>query len=245
MNVSLLEGDCLEQMKNIPDGYVDLILCDLPYGSSACKWDTPIDLPSLWAQYKRICKGSIVLTAAQPFTSVLVMSNVKNFKQALVWSKGKGSNPLLARKRIMQSHEDVLVFGGKMKIYNPQMTEGTPYKSPRTGGNRTNSITGKKPDSTGFVQNTKDTSKRFPLSVMNYSMHCGSKIHPTQKPQDLMEYLIRTYTDEDMTVLDNCMGSGTTGLACINTNRHFIGIEKDHTYFEMAKDHIQDRLRKL
>lgn len=234
--IDLMHGDCLELMKTIPDGSVDMVLCDPPYGVSACSWDHVIDPVKMWGQYNRICNGPVVLTATQPFTTDLINSNRKDFKYCLVWDKGKGSNPLLAKKMPMRSHEDIVVFYKKAPTYNPQMTEGKPYVVPRTGGNRTNSITGAK-DSEGFKQST-DSSKRYPLSIQKFSIHCGSKLHPSQKPVELMEWLIKTYTHEGMTILDNAMGSGTTGVACINTNRKFIGMEKDAEQFEIARSRI-------
>jgi site-specific DNA-methyltransferase (adenine-specific) len=225
-------------MAKIPDKSIDLVLCDLPYGKTSLSWDSIISLPELWAAYDRICKGPVVLMAMQPFTTQLISSNLKDFRYTLVWEKGKGSNPLLANKQPMRSHEDIVVFYKKQPVYNPQMTEGTPYVVPRTGGSRTNSIIGAIEDKEGFVQKTRDTSKRFPLSVLKFSIHCGSKLHPTQKPLGLMEYLIKTYTNEGMTVMDNCFGSGTTAVACANTNRNFIGMEIDASYVAIAKTRL-------
>jgi len=237
--LKLIHGDCLEEMKNIPDGSVDMVLTDPPYGTTACKWDTVIDLELMWEQLRRVIKpnGAIVMTASQPFTSALVMSNVKMFKYEWIWDKAKGSNPLLSKKQPMKSHENILVFSKQQTKYFPQMTEGKPYTIPKTGGNRTNKITGSTKDSDNFIQST-DPTKRFPLTIQKYSIHCGSKLHPTQKPVALMEYLIKTYTNEGETVLDFTMGSGTTGVACRNLNRNFIGIELDETYFEIAKERI-------
>jgi site-specific DNA-methyltransferase (adenine-specific) len=233
----LIQGECLDVMSKLPENSVDMVLCDLPYGVTQNSWDIRISLPDLWSAYHRLCKphAAIVLTATQPFTSMLVMSNLKEFKQELIWDKKKGSNPLLANKRIMSSHEDILVFNGK--IYHPQMTEGAPYSIPRTGGNHTNSIVGGVANP-NFVQKTKDTSKRFPLSVLPYSIHCGSKLHPNQKPVGLMRYLIETYTDPGMTILDNTMGSGTTGVACKESGRKFIGIESDPKIFDVSRYRI-------
>lgn len=228
-------GNCLDLLEQIDDKSIDMILCDLPYGTTACPWDVVIPLEPLWAHYRRVIKkdAAIVLTAAQPFTSVLVASNLKHFKQELIWSKGKGSNPLLAKKRIMQAHENILVFCyGKLPYY-PQLTPGKPYKAPRTGGNRTNSIVGAKKDADGFKQQD-NTGFRYPLSVLEYSIHCGSKLHPTQKPVELFEYLIRTYTKENELVLDTCVGSGTTAIAAKNTGRSFIAMENNQKYFEIA-----------
>jgi site-specific DNA-methyltransferase (adenine-specific) len=236
----LLSGDCLTRLPRLKAGSVDLVLCDPPYGKTALLWDEVSRMDRLWQQYDRICKGPVVLMAMQPFTTMLIQSNLKDFRYTLVWDKGKGSNPLLSGKQPMRSHEDIVVFYKKQPVYNPQMTEGTPYKSPRTGGGHTNSIVGADGDRRGFTQNTKDTSKRFPLSVLKYSIHCGSKLHPTQKPVGLMEWLIRTYTNKGGIVLDNCMGSGTTGVACKNTGRKFIGIELDQRYFGIAKERIEN-----
>ena len=233
----LIFGDCLVEMAKLPAQSIDLVLCDLPYGVTACKWDSVIAFEPLWEQYKRLCKGPVVLTASQPFTTELINSNRKDFKYSLVWDKGKGSNPLLAKKMPMRSHEDILVFYKKPPVYNPQMTEGKPYTVPRTGGNRTNSITGAK-DSNGFKQST-DSSKRYPLSIQKFSIHCGSKLHPSQKPVELMEWLIKTYTNSGATVLDNAMGSGSTGVACNNTGREFIGMELDAEYYAIAVDRIR------
>ena len=239
--IQLIHGDCLEEMKNIPDGSVDMVLTDPPYGTTACKWDTVIDLELMWEQLRRVIKpnGAIVMTASQPFTSALVMSNVKMFKYEWIWDKAKGSNPLLSKKQPMKSHENILVFSKQQTKYFPQMTEGKPYTIPKTGGNRTNKITGSTKDSDNFIQST-DPTKRFPLTIQKYSIHCGSKLHPTQKPVALMEYLIKTYTSEGETVLDFTMGSGTTGVACQNLNRNFIGIELDETYFNIAKLRLGD-----
>ncbi len=239
--IELIHGDCLEEMKKIPDGSVDLVLTDPPYGTTACKWDTIIPFEPMWEQLKRVTKknGAIVLFGSQPFTSALVMSNPKMFRYEWVWDKGKGSNPLLARKQPMKSHENIMVFAEKQTNYNPQMTDGKSYKIPRTGGNRTNSIVGAKSDNKDFIQKT-DPTKRYPQTIQRFSIHCGSKIHPTQKPVALMEYLTKTYTNEGETVLDFTMGSGTTGVACKNLNRNFIGIELDETYYNIAKKRIEN-----
>lgn len=239
MSNQLYQGDCLEIMKLIDNQSIDMILCDLPYGTTACKWDTVIPFGSLWKHYKRIIKdhGAIVLTASQPFTSALVMSNPHWFRYEWIWDKGRGSNPLLAGKQPMKSHENILVFSKNKTIYNPQMTEGQRYQIPETGGNRTNSLVDTN-DKDGFIQST-DPSKRFPVTIQKFSIHCGSKLHPTQKPVQLFEYLIRTYTDEGMLVLDNCAGSGTTGIACIRSRRNFILIEKDPVYCGMIRDALK------
>ena len=232
-------GDCLDVMPQLPDKSVDMILCDLPYGTTACKWDVIIPFEPLWKQYCRLIKnnGAIVLTASQPFTSLLVTSNLKMFRYEWIWDKGRGSNPLLANKQPMKAHENIVVFSINPTQYFPQMTEGTPYQVPRTGGNRTNSITGTTSDKKGFSQST-DSTKRFPLSIQKASIHCGSKLHPTQKPVKLFEYFIKTYTNEGETVLDNCAGSGTTAIACLRTNRQYICIEKDEKYYQLILNRI-------
>jgi len=242
-NVQLLQGDCLELMKDIPDKSIDMILCDLPYGTTACKWDVIIPFDKLWEQYNRIIKnsGAIVLTASQPFTSKLVMSNIKKFKYSLVWNKNKCGSPGLAKHRFMKTHEDILVFCNGKEKYNPQMEIGEPYSRKRSGKSRVNNM------SYGFANNTKDivnTGIRYPKSILNISRDFSAQqqIHPTQKPVALMEYLIKTYTNEGALVLDNCMGSGTTGVACKNLNRDFIGIELDEKYFKIAKQRIDDAL---
>lgn len=237
--MKLLHGDCMQLMPRLPSKSIALVLCDLPYGKTALDWDKQLKMEALWKEYDRLACGPVILMAMQPFTTMLIASNMEEFRYCLVWDKGKGSNPLLAKKQPMRSHEDIVVFYKKQPTYNPQMKEGTPYKSPRTGGGRTNSIVGATKDSAGFVQNTQDTSKRFPLSILRHSIHCGSKLHPTQKPVGLMEELILTYTNKGDTVLDNCMGSGTIGVACKNTGRRFIGMESSEKYFTIAKERIE------
>lgn len=229
-------GDCLEVMKQIPDGSVDLILCDLPYGTTACKWDTVIPFEPLWAQYRRIAKrnAAIVLTASQPFTSALVMSNPCEFKYELIWHKERPSAPGVAKFRPLPQHESVLVFGDGRTTYNPQMGRGEPYRVASTAGGEEHAFgfSGKP-----FVR--VNNGERFPTSVLPFKTQ-RRNTHPTQKPVALMEYLIRTYTNEGDLVLDNCMGSGTTGVACANTGRRFIGIEQDPKYFLIAAQRIQE-----
>ena len=232
--IQLLQGDCLELMKEIPDKSVDMILCDLPYGTTACKWDMIIPFELLWKQYERIIKdnGAIVLTASQPFTSALVMSNPKLFKYEWIWEKEQGVNFMLSKKQPMKVHENILIFSKKQIKYNPIMTIGRPYISGKgTSGDVTGNVT--------KIQ-TKNGGTRFPKSIIKINRETG--LHPTQKPVALFEYLIKTYTNEGETVLDNCMGSGTTGVACINTNRNFIGIELDPEYFKIAEKRINENL---
>ena len=229
MAMNLMLGDCLERMKEIPGSSVDMILCDLPYGTTRNKWDSVIPFDCLWREYERICSGAIVLTASQPFTSSLVMSNPRLFRYAWVWEKSLKTNFLNAKKQPLRSHEDVLVFYAKQPTYNPQGLR--PGKI--TGGNRLTGSYG------AWTPNgTEQENTGYPASVLKIANPNQGNVHPTQKPVALMEYFIRTYTNEGETVLDNCMGSGTTGLAAKNLNRNFIGIEKDAGYFEIAKQRL-------
>ena len=232
-------GDCLELMKDIPDGSIDMILCDLPYGTTACKWDTIIPFEPLWKQYERIIKknGAIVLTASQPFTSALVMSNPKLFKYCLIWEKNVNSNFMLAKKQPLRYHEDITVFYKKQPCYNPQMTEGAYYKRKRYDGEILNTDC----FNSKFIRKDSESNKRYPKSIIKIPRD-ERQVHPTQKPVALFEYLIRTYTDEGDLVLDNCAGSGTTGVACINTNRNYILIEQEEEYCEIIKRRIDAQL---
>jgi site-specific DNA-methyltransferase (adenine-specific) len=233
----LIKGDCLEEMQSIESGSVDMVLSDPPYGTTACKWDSIIPLEPMWKQLKRIIKpnGAIVMTASQPFTTKLISSNYKMFKHSLVWVKTLASNFAQAKKQHLKKHEDIVVFYRKQCTYNPQMEKGKPYVDKRKSGNRNASV--------GSDINVKRTpienkGTRYPSSVQKFSNGNNGNVHPTQKPVPLMEYLIKTYTNEGETVLDFTMGSGTTGVACKNLNREFIGIEKDEKYFNIAKDRI-------
>lgn len=226
-NMWLMFGDCLERMKEIPDGSVDMILCDLPYGTTQNKWDSVIQLGNLWLEYKRICRGAIVLTAQTPFDKVLGASNLEMLKYEWIWEKSKATGHLNAKKMPMKAHENILVFYEKLPTYNPQKTAGEPYKP--SGG-------ASKLDNYGDFAATREGSldgTRYPRSVVKFK-HEIKPVHPTQKPAALMEYMVRTYTNEGDLVLDNCMGSGTTGVACKNLNRKFIGIEMDGDYFDIA-----------
>lgn len=237
---NLMHGDCLELMKAIPDASVDLILCDLPYGTTQNKRDSVIPFEALWAQYNRICKGAVVLTAAQPFTSALVMSNPGEFKYQWVWQKSHATGHLNANRAPMREHEDVLVFSAGSISYNPQMQPKEKWKIRpfRKGAQTATSSYGANDPN---AERTAAADTAFPKSIIKFNSAPteGKTVHPTQKPVALMEYLIRTYTNEGMTVLDNCMGSGTTGVACANTGRNFIGMEMDSGYFQIAKDRIQ------
>ena len=235
MSYTLWNEECLSAMKRIPDGSVDMVLCDLPYGTTACKWDSVIPFEPLWAHYKRIIKrnGAIVLTASQPFTSALVMSNPDGFKYEVIWEKDKPSDFALAAKRTMKYHESILVFCDGKERYNPQMTLGEPNHSVGKGIRKKANESGA---NTATVTNKLDGWKH-PKSVMKFNRE-PSPVHPTQKPVALMEYLIRTYTNEGELVLDNTMGSGTTGVACGNLGRRFIGIEQDEKYFQIAQARV-------
>ena len=236
--VNLLHGDCLEIMKDIPNGSVDMILCDLPYGTTRNKWDSIIPLNKLWKEYKRIIKnnGAIVLFSAEPFTTHLIASNIQWFRYDLIWIKNQGSDFLNANRKPLRAHENICVFYNKQPTYNAQKTLGKPYKA--KSGKSTSSNFGK---FNGNHHTENKEGKRFPLTTLNFAIeHNRNKKHPTQKPVDLLEYLIKTYTNEGETVLDNCIGSGSTGVACINTGRKFIGIELDENYFNIAKNRIEE-----
>lgn len=236
-------GDCLEVMPSIPDKSIDMILCDLPYGTTACKWDTVIPFESLWKNYRRVIKdnGAIVLTATQPFTSHLVLSNLKMFKYEWIWEKSKCGSAFTSKYRPQQKHENVLVFGNGAIIYNPQMTKGEPYYV-----RRHQNKDGKKLNNhrLGVVSESEtiNNGTRFPKTVIYFQQKWRrqDQVHPTQKPVTLFEYLIKTYTNEGDLVLDNCLGSGTTAVACKNLNRCFIGIEISPEYCEIAKQRIEE-----
>ena len=270
-NVDLINGDCLVEMRSIEEHSIDLILCDLPYGttdrkgseskknagSRLLKWDTVIPLDELWLEYKRILKprGAVVLTADQPFTSKLILSNVEWFKYEWIWKKKKTTGFLLANYRPMKQTEDVVVFSpagaaaasknGKNMTYNPQgLIEKRVKKknNPKRLGKFLHN-----PEFMGknnkLLHETEYEQKytNYPSEIIEFGLD-KNVVHPTQKPVDLMEYLIKTYSNENETVLDNCMGSGTTGVACVNTNRNFIGIERDEKYYDMAKSRIDESI---
>lgn len=247
-DITLWHGDCLELMGQVEDQSIDMILCDLPYGTTACKWDSVIPFEPLWAHYKRIIKprGAVVLTGSQPFTSILVMSNPDWFKYEWIWEKSSAGGFLDAKFRPLKSHENAVVFSpagcsngsNPAMTYNPQMTDGKPYVMHREGliGTQT---------SRSNVQrsNAIYDGKRYPKSVLRFS-HDKGGLHPTQKPVDLFAYLIRIYTNEGETVLDNCSGSGTTGIAAIRTGRKAILIEKEREYFEIGCKRVAEELSK-
>lgn len=232
--------DCLEGMKRIPDKSVDMILCDLPYGTTACKWDTVIPLDKLWEQYERVIKdnGAIVLFGSQPFTSVLVNSNLKDFRYEWIWIKSRASLFQHARKMPMKRHENILVFYKKLPTYNLELKRlDKKVKSSRK--NKGGSLLGKVSENKEYYQ--EETG--FNFSDIFFKNPNNKNIHPTQKPVPLFEHLIKTYTNEGETVLDNCMGSGTTAVACINTNRNYIGFELDEGYYDIANERISKTLK--
>ena len=236
--INLLQGDCLELMKDIPDKSIDMILCDLPYGTTRCKWDSVIPFEPLWKNYSRIIKdnGAIVLFSQMPFTAALVMSNLKMFRYEWIVEKSIATGFLNAKHMPLKCHENICIFYKKLPTYNPQMTKGKPYNIKRRDCVAQH---------LGNFENieTKNDGTRCPRDVLKdlWKPYCGGKmLHPTQKPVPLLEYLIKTYTNEGETVLDNCMGSGSTGVACVNTSRDFIGIELDEKYFKIAKRRIKD-----
>ena len=241
MSIELLQGDCLELMKDIPDGSIDMILADLPYGTTASKWDTIIPFEPLWEQYERVIKdnGAIVLFGSEPFSSNLRMSNIKSYKYDWIWDKRIPSGMGYARFQPMRRTENISVFvrGGKKSIYLPQMElRDKPIKA---GGNKYSPSAPIQATKEGKSYNKTYTHKQ-PTNILQFDKVRRGSVHPTQKPVDLMEYLIKTYTNEGDTVLDNVMGSGTTGVACKNLNRNFIGMELDEEYFKIAKDRIEN-----
>lgn len=228
-------GDCLEVMKSIPDSSIDLILTDLPYGTTRCAWDSIIPLADLWAQYLRVAKdnAAIVLTAAQPFTSVLVSSMIDLFRYEWIWEKGNATGFYNAKKQPLRAHESVLVFYRKPPLYVPQMTSGHERKSTSRKGSKS-LVYG-----SGANPSAYDSTDRYPRSVIFFSSDKQkSSVHSTQKPVALMEFLIKTYSESGAVVLDSCMGSATTGVACKRTGRNFIGIEKDPEIFRAAKERL-------
>jgi len=233
-------GDCFELMAKLGDQSVDMILCDLPYGATQNKWDSVLPLDRLWAEYWRVCKGAVVLTAAQPFTSVLVCSALSNYKYDLVWHKNKASGQLNAKRQPMRAHESVLVFG--KGSYNPQMTEG--HRPGNAAHQKTQS------DNYGATKGASygGQTVRYPRSVLDFAVVNNDdpgRIHPTQKPVALFEYLIRTYTNEGDTVLDNTAGSGTTAIAAENAGRKWICIERDEEYAAKAMERIRKHVEIL
>lgn len=248
--IKLLHGDCLELMQTIEDGSIDAIITDPPYGTTACKWDSVIPFEPMWEQLNRIIKpnGAIVLTSSQPFTSALVMSNAKLFKYSLVYEKTTPTGHLNAKKMPLRCHEDILVFYKKSPTYNPQKTFGHQRKT-SSAKSRAKCIERNNKKDKVYQNEILDkvksysSTERYPRSVLKFSTDKQkSTLHPTQKPEALMRYLINTYTNEGETVLDFTMGSGTTGVAAKQTNRKFIGIEKEEKYFNIAQQRINSIL---
>ena len=242
----LYKGDCLEIMKDIPDKSVDMILCDLPYGTTKCKWDVVIPFEKLWEQYIRLIKeyGAIVLFGKEPFSSQLRVSNINMYKYDWIWVKDTKSNFMQANHQPLNNIELISVFGKGyvreikdkvMMTYNPQFTESKEYKLPKIS--QTTDLFSKNYKNGVYKHYERDTSKRYPYNIIQFNMD-KPKVHPTQKPVALLQYLIKTYTKEEAVVLDNCMGSGSTGVACLNTNRDFIGIELDEGYFKIAEERL-------
>lgn len=241
--------DCLEGMRSIPDGSIDAIICDLPYGTTACTWDSIIPLEPLWEQYKRVIKpnGAIVLFSAQPFTTRLISSNMDMFKYCWVWKKDNATNFLSAKHQPLKVTEDICIFGkapitdnvnGIYLAYNPQMRTGFKAYSCVSGAQKENGAVvrhGCKASRGGYE--TNNDGSRYPINILEFQRD-KDKLHPTQKPIDLIRYLIRTYTTEGETILDNCIGSGTTAIACIKEKRHFIGFELDKDYYNIATQRI-------
>lgn len=240
----LMQGDCLEAMSLILDSSVDLVIADLPYGATALEWDTEIPADLLWAHYRRILKpnGAVVLTAINPFAARLIMSNIDWFRYEWVWEKTSAKGHMSAALRPLRAHELVLVFSPKRTTYNPQKWQIEEEKRTKR---KTLTMTGSV-GAYGHEQKQRklDDGSRFPRSVVKFgnapSKVASRNFHPTQKPVELMEYLVRTYSNPGEVVLDNVMGSGTTGVACVNTGRHFIGIEKDPTHFATAQRRIRE-----
>jgi site-specific DNA-methyltransferase (adenine-specific) len=254
--IDLRQGDCLELMKTIPDKSIDMILCDLPYGTTACKWDTVIPFDKLWEQYNRIIKdnGAICLFGSQPFTSKLIMSNLDMFREEIIWLKNKSGSGLQAKQKHIKVHENILVFSKNGKYtYNPEkwlvdkkefLTQRKTFNEVEVGNNIYSKMIKKQKADDGTRNPISIVSCRVPFTPAKGKTYSNAdvdlRVHPTQKPVVLLEYLIKTYTNEGETVLDNCMGSGSTGVACINTNRNFIGIELDDKYFNIAKERINN-----
>ena len=253
--MKLILGDCLEEMKKMPDKSIDLVLTDPPYGTTACKWDNIIPLEPMWEQLKRVIKtnGAIIMTASQPFTSILVSSNLKDFRCEWIYKKRCASNFAQARYAPMKEHESVLIFSKEKANYYPIKEERQGSGKERakykyTDASRKNSGEFVGNMKRGAVENDSGNKElRYPSSVQEFNNRAsGSRgLHPTQKPVALMEYLIKTYTNEGETVLDFTMGSGTTGVACINTNRDFIGIEINEEYYKIAENRINQTMRSL
>ena len=241
----ILLGDCLELMKDIPNGSIDMILCDLPYGTTNCKWDIIIPFEKLWEQYYRITKpnAAIVLFSTQPFTTALISSNMKDFRYSLIWDKIRAAGFLNANRMPLKQHEDINVFYKMQPTYNPQKYIDKPYDKTKYNGNKLD----KNVLGAYTSQSSKNEGERFPKSILTFSQNWRrqDQIHPTQKPVELMEYLIKTYSNEGDLILDNCAGSGTTAIACLNTNRQFIVMEKEQKYYDIILKRVGDFNKKI
>jgi len=241
----ILLGDCLELMKDIPNGSIDMILCDLPYGTTNCKWDIIIPFEKLWEQYYRITKpnAAIVLFSTQPFTTALISSNMKDFRYSLIWDKIRAAGFLNANRMPLKQHEDINVFYKMQPTYNPQKYIDKPYDKTKYNGNKLD----KNVLGAYTSQSSKNEGERFPKSILTFSQNWRrqDQIHPTQKPVELMEYLIKTYSNEGDLILDNCAGSGTTAIACLNTNRQVIVMEKERKYYDIILKRVADFNKKI
>ena len=254
MSYDLYKGDCLIEMSNIEDHSVDMILCDLPYGTTACKWDTVLPFDKLWGHYSRITRdeSAILLFGSEPFSSYLRLSNIKNFRYDLIWYKNTSGGFINAKKQPMKYHEIISVFYKKQPIYNPIMQEFAESTKRRYSRNQKFTTPLRKNSIHGITMKPSDENTyidlsggRYPKSILEFNSVANSskdRVHPTQKPVELLEYLIKSFTNEHMTVLDNCMGSGSTGVACINTSRNFIGIELDDNYFKIASNRLKEAM---
>ena len=243
--MELHKGDCLDIMKQIPNQSIDAIISDPPYGTTACKWDSVIPFNLMWEQLNRIIKpnGAIVLFGSEPFSSALRMSNIKNYRYDLIWNKIRAAGFLNANRMPLKQHENISLFYGKLPTYNPIKYLDKPYdKTKYNGKDMKENVLG-----SYTSKSNKNNGERFPKSILEFSQNWSrqQQIHPTQKPVLLLEYLIKTYTNENEIVLDFTMGSGSTGVACINTNRNFIGIEMDDNYFDIATKRIKEAQLKL
>jgi len=240
---TLIQGEALATMdKLIEQGLkVDAVICDPPYGTTACKWDSIIPLPDMWNRLNKLIKsrGAIVLFGSEPFSSQLRVSNIKKYKYEWIWVKEQGTNQFLAKKRPLKQHENISVFYNTLPVYNPQMSKGSFISTIRDKKERIDPINNAKLKPTAYNSN----GERYPTSVLRFNRDLTGRLHPTQKPEALMEYLIKTYTDESELVLDFTMGSGTTGVAAVNSGRRFIGIELDKDYFKVAESRIKAKLR--
>ena len=243
--IDIKQGDCIKLMQELPDTFIDMILCDLPYGTTKCRWDTIIPFEDLWEQYMRIIKpnGAIVLFGQEPFSSLLRCSNLSWYKYDIYWEKERLTNINQVKKRVGKTVETISIFYNKQPTYNPQMIkyDGKP-RSNKVKNGKLGTLTDQQEKK---VFEYKDNGWRYPTQVWKYQRDClTSNLHPTQKPVELLTNLIKTFTNEGDTVLDNCMGSGSTGIACINANRNFIGYELDERYFQIAKERLEQHENK-